>query len=490
MPKVGEMEMTTDNNPMKKQLFVLLWALATATTALAADDAKPASKPNVLFIVIDDLNDYVSILANYPGVKTPNLDKFARSSMTFTHAYCAAPICNPSRTAFISGIAPYRSGIYGNNQRMTASKLVVDSVLLPEQFKRAGYYTMWNGKFFHSEPGPQRRQQMWDDTEGGKGTYGPPAKHETIPSTIHHPPMFSYEAWDGPDTDFPDYQHMLINEKRLGKKYEKPFFMVYGIYRPHNPWTAPKRFFDMHPLDTLVMPNVPTNVLDDLPPLGKEYARYPVNFQQLKDAGQWKPVVQSYLACISFMDYNLGRVLDALDHGPNSSNTIVCLVADNGFHMGEKEHFAKYALWEKTTHILCSWRVPGITAPGSVCDATVNLLDLYPTFNELCALPPVSQQLDGKSLVPLLKNPKTEWNRPAVTTYQQNDHAIRDDRWRYIRYHDGSEELYDDLNDPNEWTNVVSKAANVEVKTRLAQWLPKENAPPAGGAKGGNPEDE
>jgi arylsulfatase A-like enzyme len=468
---------------MKHKLFVLLAILSLAVPPLKAEDAKPAAKPNVLFIVIDDLNDYLSLLGKYPGVKTPNLDKFAKSAMTFTRAYCAAPICNPSRTAFISGIAPYRSGIYENNNPLNSSKLVVDSVLLPEQFKRAGYHTMWNGKFFHTGPGPQRHQRMWDDTEGGKGNYGPQPKHESIPASVKRPGMFNYEAWDGPDTDFPDYNHMLINETRLAKKYEQPFFMVFGIYRPHNPWTAPKRFFDMHPLESLVLPNVPTNDLDDVPPVGQEYARYPVSLQALKDAGQWKPVVQSYLASISFMDYNLGRVLDALERGPNRDNTIVCIVADHGFHLGEKEHFAKYALWEQTTHIFYSWRVPGLTAPGSVCDATVSLLDLYPTFNELCALPPVSQQLDGKSLVPLLKNPQAEWNRPAVTTYRQNDHAVRDNRWRYIRYHDGSEELYDELHDPHEWTNVVARAENAEVKSRLAQWLPKENAPASAPAR-------
>jgi arylsulfatase A-like enzyme len=471
------------------KIFAVFSVFFVAAWNLFAAPDKPAAKPNVLLIVVDDLNDYVPILRHYPGATTPNLDKFARSAMTFNHTYCAAPICNPSRTSFISGVAPYRSGIYDNNQPMVSSKLVTDSVLLPEQFKRAGYYTMWNGKFFHSEPGKQRRDQMWDDTEGGKGVYGPRAKNDAIPASIHRPPMFNYEAWEGPDTDFSDYNHMLINEKRLEKKYDQPFFMVYGIYRPHNPWTAPKRFFDMHPLDSLVLPDVPSNDLDDIPAIGQQYARYPVSLQQLKDAGQWKPVVQSYLASISFMDYNLGRVLDALERGPNCDNTIVCIVADNGFHLGEKEHFAKYALWEQTTHVLCSWRVPGVTSPGSVCDATVNLLDLYPTFNELCSLPPVSQQLDGTSLVSLLKNPKAEWNRPAVTTYLQNDHAVRDNQWRYIRYHDGSEELYDDVSDPNEWTNVAAKPENAGVKARLAKWLPTENAPPAGGKTAG-PEDE
>ncbi len=468
-------------NLKKLGCLLTLW-LVLAFTARAAD------KPNVLFIVIDDLNDYISLLGHYPGLQTPNLDKFAKTATVFTHAYCAAPICNPSRTAFISGLAPYRSGVYANNDPLSASPLVLDSVLLPEQFKRNGYFTLWNGKFFHTDPPKERLQSMWDDKEGGRGKYGPPAQHYAIPKSVHRPPMFNYEAWSGPDTDFPDYNHMLIDERRLAQKYDQPFFLVYGIYRPHNPWTAPKRFFDLYPLETLAMPPVLTNDLDDIPAIGQQYARYPVSLQELKDAGQWKPVVQSYLACISFMDYNLGRVLDALEKSPNRTNTIVCLVADNGFHLGEKEHFAKYALWEQTTHVLCAWRVPGVTTPGTICETPVSLLDLYPTFNELCSLSVVPQSLDGQSLVPLLKNPRAEWKRPALTTYLQNDHAVRDPQWRYIRYHDGSEELYNELQDPNEWTNVVAQPANAAVKARLAEWLPKVNAPSNGHQGGGEGE--
>lgn len=452
-------------------------AEAIVTAGDKAAPVKAGSKPNVLLLVIDDLNDYLPLLKRYPGLKTPNLDRFAATALTFKNAYCAAPVCNPSRTAFISGIAPNRSGVYDNKDRLVDSKPVMDSVLLPEQFKRAGYHTLWNGKFFHTEPPMERRTKMWDDTEGGKGVYGPKSKIDPIPAEIKHPPMFCYEAWEGPDTDFPDFKHMLINEKRLSQKFEQPFFLVFGIYRPHNPWTAPKRFFDMYPLDSLVLPEILTNDLSDVPEAGRQFARYPVNFEQLKNAGLWKPVVQSYLASISFMDYNLGRVLDALDHGPNRSNTIVCVVADNGFHLGEKQHLAKFALWEQTTHILCLWRVPGVTKPGTVCEATVNLLDLFPTFNELCDLPPVPQKLDGKSLVPLMKDPRFTWNRPALTTYLQNNHAVRDDRWRYIRYKDGTEELYDESADPHEWTNVADKPQNAEVKARLLKFLPKENVP-------------
>ena len=463
---------------MKKSIIVLLSLFLFQNFAYGFD-----KKPNVLFIIIDDLNDYVSLLENYPGLKTPNLDKFSKSAMTFSHGYCAGPICNPSRTALLSGITPHKSGVYDNRDKMSKSIPVVNSILLPEQFKKNGYYTMWNGKLYHTGMAPERMKAQWDDTEGGKGKYGPRAKHDAIPAHIKRPGLFNYEAWEGPDTDFSDFNHMLINEKRLSQKYDKPFFMVYGIYRPHNPWTAPKRFFDLYPLDKLTLPEVPENDLDDIPDIGKKYAAYPVSFKDIKEAGQWKPILQSYLASISFMDFCLGRVLDALENGPNADNTIVCLVADHGFHMGEKEHFAKYALWEKTTHTLFIWRVPGVTKPGSTCDATVSLLDLYPTFNELCDMSDVPQNLDGKSIAPLLKDPASEWNRPILTTYLQNDYAVRDNRWRYIKYHDGSEELYDHSKDKNEWTNLADNSEYNNVKEKLGKYMPKTSAEPVSNKK-------
>ncbi len=241
--------------------------------------------------------------------------------------------------------------------------------------------------------------------------------------------------------------------------------MAAGLYKPHNPWTAPKRFFDRYPLDSVQLPKILENDWDDLPEIAKEWAASPVNFEALKKSGQWKSVVRSYLACISFMDWNFGRIISALDESKYKDNTIVCVFADNGFHLGEKKHFAKYALWEQTTHILNMWRVPGVTTAGQTCNQPVNLLDIYPTLVELCKLPMPSSHLDGRSIVELLKNPNYKWDYPSVTTYKQGNQAIRTKQYRYIRYSDGSEELYDELKDPNEWHNL---AKSKEMKKTLA----------------------
>lgn len=465
---------------MKLKLSIIIgFTCITLFAQAQGTKATPLEKPNVLFIVVDDLNDYLSLLANYPGVKTPNLDRFAETAINFKRSYAAAPLCNPSRAAFLSGIQPARSGVYENEDQLTRSRAIEDAVLLPEQFKRNGYHTMWNGKLFHKIPSAQRHNAMWDDTEGGQGTYGPnPDVNPWAP--IVKGGMFSSEAWTGPDNDFCDVTNMQINANRLSKTYTKPFFLAYGIYRPHNPWTAPKRFFDMHPLEDIQLPNVPLDDLDDVPAIGREWAAGSVSMRKMEKAGHWKSLVQSYLACISFMDDNLGKVLDALEKGPNADNTIVCLIGDNGFHLGEKEHFTKFALWEQATHVMQLWRVPGVTTPGSICSATVNLLDLYPTFNELCGLSSVPQQLDGTSLVPLLTNPDSAWDRPSVMTYRQNNYAARDNRWRYIRYNDGTEELYDHDNDPKEWTNLAGQTEYDVVKSRLAQYFPKESVASVG----------
>ena len=241
-----------------------------------------------------------------------------------------------------------------------------------------------------------------------------------------------------------------------------------------------RRFFDLYPLDEIAMPPVLENDWDDLPEQAKDRAKNPVNFDALKKAGHWRPLVRAYLASISFMDDTLGKILDALDHGPNRDNTIVCVWADHGFHMGEKKHFAKYALWELTTHTALWFRVPGMTQAGARCARTVNLLDLYPTLVDLCGLAAPKTPLDGVTLRPLLEDPSAAWDRPSVTTHRQNSHAVRDERWRYIRYSDGTEELYDHVNDVNEWHNLAAKPELESVKESLAQWLPKINAAPAG----------
>ncbi|QGJ70094.1 Iduronate sulfatase [Planctomycetales bacterium 10988] len=438
--------------------------------------AQKQEKPNVLFIAIDDFNDYLGLLRGHPGIKTPNLDRFAETAVTFTHAYCTAPICNPSRTAIISGVAPWKSGVYMNNDHFKLSQPAREAVSLPEHFQKNGYRTMISGKVYHSTPPGFKK--YWNDSRNIAGGYGPRATEKYIPDSVERPPLFNYQAWSGADEDFPDVQNATISVKRLQTPKKMPFFLAHGIYRPHNPWTAPKRFFDMHPLESLTMPPVKEDDLADLSETAREWAAYPVSLKALQEAKQWKPVVQAYFASVSFMDETFGKLINALDQGPHADNTIVVVFSDHGFHLGEKEHFAKYALWELTTHVPLLVRLPQGKHAGSRCDGPVTLIDLYPTLVDLCGLPQPETTLDGRSFASLVREPNASWEHPAVTIHGPGNVAVRDRKWRYIRYADGSEELYDHSQDPHEWENLAGREEFVEIKKHLSKAIPTSFATP------------
>lgn len=464
--------------------------LSGNTASIAATGDAPSSsaeeKPyNVLFIAIDDLNDYVSLLQDYPGLKTPNLEKFAKSAYTFTNAYTAAPACNPSRAAILTGRSPVKTGLYQNDDYFQNSSEAMASRLLPEQFKNNGYRTMWSGKLFHtgakmeiSRPDTKRMEAMWDDKRGHDGGYGPMPKENR---GKHLSGFFNYQPWEGPEDDFPDIVNGNLTISRLKERHDRPFFMAYGLYRPHNPWTAPQRFFDMYPLDKTQLPFVPENDLDDVPPVAREWVRNGERFANIREANEWKPIVRAYMSCISFMDYSLGRVLDALDNSPYRDNTIVVIWADHGFHLGEKHHFTKFALWEQTTHTLLMVRIPGMKG-GELRSQPVNLLDLYPTLVDYCRLP--SPPLDGVSLRPVIEDDAYEREQPSMTFFINGSVGMRSKDWRYIHYYDGTEELYDSNKDPREWNNLAGNKEYKHVIEDFKKWLPANVTPAAGSNKG------
>jgi len=248
---------------------------------------------------------------------------------------------------------------------------------------------------------------------------------------------------------------------------------------------VPQKYFDQYALDEIVLPKVKEDDLDDVPPIGRKMARPEGGHANVLKFKLWEKAVQGYLASITYADGQLGRLLDALDKSPYAENTIIVLWTDHGWHLGEKLHWRKFTLWEEADRVPLIFVVPGLTKPGTRCERTVSLLDIYPTLADLCGLP-VGEHLEGKSLRPLLADPEAEWDRPVVTTHGRNNHAVRSERYRYIRYSDGTEELYDHENDPMEWTNRAGDPELDEVKRELARWLPKvnvEEGPRRGGAK-------
>ena len=457
--------------PARKLLVAAIATLACCTgQAAAASDRSP----NVLFIAIDDLNDWIGCMGGHPQTRTPNLDRLAKRGVRFTNAYCAAPACNPSRCALLSGIRPYRSGVYLNPQAWRP--VLPDSVTLPQHFMAGGYDVRGGGKIFHGRYEDRDSWHEWFDS----GPTPPLSRQEQRNPHSRAGGIVWGNLHDTPDGEMLDYRLASWAVDYLRQGHEKPFFLAVGFKRPHMPWQAPGKYYDKFPVDKIALPSVPDDDLDDVPAAGRKMAKPGGDHAKVLATGNWKYAVQGYLATVNFLDGQLGRVLDALQESPHRQNTIICLWSDHGWHLGEKKHWRKFALWEEATRAPVMMVVPGLTKPGSVCETPVDFMNIYPTLADLCGLP-VGDHLAGTSLRPLLADVRAGWDLPAITTHGRGNHAVRKGKWRYIRYADGSEELYDRTADPNEWTNLATRPKFRSVKQELAAHLPalEDEAPNA-----------
>ena len=280
---------------------------------------------------------------------------------------------------------------------------------------------------------------------------------------------------DCQDEDLREWKLVSYGIDQLQQKRDKPLLLTVGLFKPHMPWNVPRKYFDLHPLDKIVLPEAPPEDLDDIPPAGVKIAAPNGDHKQILESGRWKEAVQAYLAAISFADVQIGRLLDALDQSPERDNTIIVLWGDHGWHLGEKQHWRKFTLWEEATRAPLIWVVPGVTKPGTASDRTVDFMSIYPTLTDLAGIP-TPEHVEGKSLRPLLIDPQAEWSQPAITTFGFNNHAVRTEGWRYIRYANGDEELYDEIADPKEWTNLANRPEYSKQKAELAKHLPTKNA--------------
>jgi arylsulfatase A-like enzyme len=452
---------------MGKRMLWMIVAIALFEPAIRVTRiARGADKPNVLFIAVDDLNHWVGHLGRNRQTKTPNLDRLAAMGVSFSNAHCAAPLCNPSRAALLSGKRPGMSGIYENDQPYEAVLSPQDSLVT--RFKEAGYATMGMGKLWHGGIG-------WKEQWSLTGPRETPTAAKLDDRSIGG---IRFGILDGDDTAVGDTQIADFGIEQLSKDHADPFMLVLGFHKPHMPWNVPKKYYDLHPLDQIELPPVKENDLADIPAAGVKMAKPNQDHAAVLASGRWKEAVQGYLAAISYLDAQVGRVLDAYEKSPHRDETIICLWGDHGWHLGEKEHWRKFALWEEATRAPLIWVVPGMTQPGGMCDAPVDFMGIYPTLTGLCGLPR-PESVEGHDLRPLLADPKAAWNNVAITTFGQSNHAVRSDRWRYIRYADGSEELYDHASDPYEWTNLAGRPEHQEVKTELQKRLPETNAEPS-----------
>ncbi|MBK1875797.1 sulfatase [Pelagicoccus mobilis] len=452
-----------------------------ATLSLSAGD-----KPNVLFIAIDDLNTTPGLFKGETKVDTPNIDALAKKGVYFTNAHCAAPACNPSRAAVMTGIAPSTSGVYTNQQDWRENNYLKNRDTLPDHFRNFGYKTMGGGKLYHSATlsvgGYTGYMDVdpWDEYFPNKERQMPwEVKPDQIPANSNkkfYGGRFDWAALDIEDDEMADAKVVNWASEQLSKEHDQPLFLAVGIYRPHIPWWTPKKYFDMHPIDEIEMPEIVENDLGDVPAAGQKMARRDWH-KWLVDSDKWKDAVQGYYASVSFTDEMVGRLMKALDDGPLAENTVVVLWTDHGYHLGQKEHWEKFALWEQTTRVPFIIASPGKYKVGKACEQAVSLLDIFPTLNELCGIGEIDT-LDGESLVPLLKKPKMDTGRAVVSTQKLNNHAVRSKDWRYIRYADGSEELYNQKRDPKNFTNLASNPEYDSIKKKLSEWLPEHNEAP------------
>jgi arylsulfatase A-like enzyme len=450
------------------------------TLHLSAGPAR-AEQPNVLFIAIDDLNDWVGCLGGHPQVKTPNIDGLAKRGTLFANAHCQAPLCNPSRSSLLTGLRPSSTGICGLQPGIREVEALKQHITLPQTFTKAGYHTYTCGKVYHDGSiKPKDRPAEFADWGPAPGMPRPPKKFVQTPDPL---PLVDWGVFPENDEDQADWKIASAAVAAIGNApKDKPFFIACGFRLPHVPCYASQKWFDLYPADKVVLPPVKDDDRDDTPRFSW-YLHWKLPEPRLKflrQAKQWESLVRSYLACTSFMDSQVGRVLEALEKSGRMDNTVVVLWSDHGWHVGEKLITGKNTLWERSTHVPLIFAGPGV-AKGARCTQPVELLDIFPTLLELGKLP-ARADLEGHSLTAQLRDAVKERPWPAITTHNQGNHAIRTRNWRYIRYADGSEELYDERKDPNEWTNLAKQPEFAAVKMDLAKWLPKVDKPPVPGS--------
>ncbi len=440
------------------------------------------SRPNVLFIIVDDLNDWTGHLAGHPQTKTPHLDKLAQRSVTFQNAHAQAPLCGPSRTSMLSGIHPHHSGVYGHIHDADLHKVeaLKDIKFLPQFFKSNGYKTLGVGKIFHLTDG----NKQFDEYGGIFSRMGPkpPERLSYDPSKFGTGrTQTDWGAYPEKSESMPDYKMAEWSVSKLQEKHTEPFFMTVGFVRPHVPWHVPESWFKPFPRATTSEPSIKDDDLTDISEFSKEVLQTPGmppwEWMKQENRIHIREAARAYLACVHFVDAQVGKVLTALENSDYAKNTIVIVTSDHGYHLGEKHRWAKHSLWERATRVPLIINVP--KNESRIVNKPVGLIDLYPTMADLCGLKS-PEYLDGKSMQPLIMREKQgepkAWRHSVLTVYGRKNFALRSETHRYICYADGSQELYDMRTDPHEWNNLCHPSVSENAQSVINEFknqLPK-----------------
>ena len=477
-------------NAIMKPLVIL-----TALLALLCQSALTAERPNVLFLAVDDMNDWIGCLGKTPRAITPNIDKLARNGVNFTNAHTAGVFCAPSRAAIFSGQFASTTGCY-QSANYFVDHPEIES--LQTSFAKSGYSTFGAGKLFHHPAGaidvrdwthfflrnPEQRQTGWPMNSWSKETPFP----DTFPASIYNRGQEitggMFLEWAGipnhKEEEMADTKRVNWAVEQLKVKHEKPFFLAVGLYAPHYPNYCPQKYFDLYDPQKIALPLIKKDDLNDLPEKIKKMKTGRSRIvQKLQSLDAWDDAIHGYLANISYADAMIGRVLNALEQSPYADNTIVVLWSDHGYHLGEKGDWGKHTLWERTSNVPFIWSGPGV-AKNKTTDVTVSLIDMYPTFQEMCGLPKTRQNLEGTSIASILSEPANIKDRSIFLPHMHpGEYAIINRDWRYIRYGEDGEELYDLNKDPNEWNNLAGEKKYAKIMNRLASFAPNKFAPQA-----------
>ncbi|MDF7798618.1 sulfatase [Pontiellaceae bacterium B1224] len=454
-----------------------LWAawLVSATVCFG-------QQPNILFIAVDDLNNWTGF-AGDPNAITPNMDKLASEGVHFSNAYCTYPLCGPSRASLMSGVyfSELNTTLVQPEDAEVEERIeALGSSLLHTYLGNHGYKTMAVGKILHTHV-PAGSVDLsggrmgWDKNEDSEGN----TIRSNWPSTgtLTDWGIYVGENGTGTEADMSDSVSAVWAVDRLQETHTEPFILMVGFLHPHVPWYAPQSYYDQYDPETLVMPPYNPDDWDDIPTAGLDTIStdvYPSTEWAIEN-NQWTNMVHAYLANVTFADTKVGLVLDALEASPYATNTIVVLWGDHGYHMGEKNTFQKNTLWDRSGVTPLIIKAPGMTT-NAECSSVVSLLDLYPTLVDLAGLP-ANEKVRGRTLKPLLEDPTLIWEFPAFT-YKYGTEATQLGDLRYIKYEDGSQELYDHASDPDEWTNLAGDANYAAIITALKKMSPFPEAPP------------
>ena len=459
--------------------------LLTAVIFGACAPAEPKPRANILFIAIDDLNDWVGPLEGHPQVKTPNMDRLAARGTTFYNAHTQAPLCNPSRTSLMVGRRPSSTGIYGLAPWFREVETLRDLETLPQFFARNGYVTYAAGKIYHGRYGRDEDGSEFHHLGPRPGVGAVPEKK--MVSTPQNHRLMDWGTFPHKDEDKGDWAvaswAVEQLEGPLNGPQEQPFFLAAGFFLPHVPCYVTQEWYDMYPRDSVQLPEIRRDDREDTPRFSW-YLHWKLPEPRLKfieEAGEWRNLVASYLASISFVDSQVGRLLDALEASGHAGNTIIVLWSDHGWHLGEKLITGKNTLWDRSARVPLVFAGPGVSE-GARVTSPAELLDIYPTLVELTGLP-AKEGLEGHSLVPQLKDSDARRDWPAITTHNAGNHGVRSERWRYIVYADGTEEFYDMENDPQEFTNLAGDPNFEVVIAEHRKFVPQHNLPPAPGSR-------